>query len=160
MGLAKNLASLKMPQKLQKETYPGTGSTEDPKQDKPKQTYTKQIVLKMRGSCERGKESTPWEATWEFILLHILFHLQWSVFSFFFPAPAACRSSWARDQTRATATNLCHTATVTPDQSHVCDLHHSSRQYQILNPLSEARDRPHVLMDTSWIHNAARHSRN
>ena len=31
-------------------------------------------------------------------------------------------------------------ATATPDPSHVCDLHHSSRQCQILNPLSKARD--------------------
>ena len=31
------------------------------------------------------------------------------------------------------------TATATPDLSHVWDLHHSSRQRQILNPLSEAR---------------------
>ena len=30
-------------------------------------------------------------------------------------------------------------ATATQDPSHVCDLHHSSRQGQILNPLSEAR---------------------
>ena len=32
------------------------------------------------------------------------------------------------------------TATATQDLRHVCDLHHSSRQHQILNPLSEARD--------------------
>ena len=37
------------------------------------------------------------------------------------------------------------TATATPDVSHVCNLHHSIRHHQILNPLSEARDR------TSWI---------
>ena len=30
------------------------------------------------------------------------------------------------------------TATATPDPSHVCDLHHSSRQHQILDPLSYA----------------------
>ena len=29
------------------------------------------------------------------------------------------------------------TATATPDPSHICDLHHSSQQHQILNPLSE-----------------------
>ena len=39
------------------------------------------------------------------------------------------------------------TATVTQDLSHICDLYHSSRQRQILNPLSEAMDRTHVLMD-------------
>ena len=33
------------------------------------------------------------------------------------------------------------TATATWDLSHVCDLHHGSRQRQILNPLSEAGDR-------------------
>ena len=37
------------------------------------------------------------------------------------------------------------------DPSHICDLHHSSWQYQILNPLSEARDRTRNLMVPSWI---------
>ena len=32
------------------------------------------------------------------------------------------------------------TATATPDQSCICDLHHSSRQRWILKPLSKARD--------------------
>ena len=41
------------------------------------------------------------------------------------------------------------TATATPDLIRVCDLHHNLWQCQILNPLSEARDRTHVLMDTS-----------
>ena len=44
------------------------------------------------------------------------------------------------------------TATATLDLSHVCDLHHSSGQHQILNPLREARDRTHVLMNISWVH--------
>ena len=43
------------------------------------------------------------------------------------------------------------TAAATPDPSWLCDLHHSSRQHQILNPLSEARDWTHSLMDTSQI---------
>ena len=33
------------------------------------------------------------------------------------------------------------TATAMPDPSHICNLHHSSWQRQILNPLGEARDR-------------------
>jgi len=37
------------------------------------------------------------------------------------------------------------------DPSHICDLHHSSRQHWILNPLLEARDRTCVLMGTSQI---------
>ena len=43
-------------------------------------------------------------------------------------------------------------ATAMPDPSHVCDLHHSSWQRQILNPLSKARDLACILMDTSHIH--------
>ena len=43
------------------------------------------------------------------------------------------------------------TATAMPDPSRVCDLYHSSRQHWILNPLSEARDRIHILMDTSQL---------
>ena len=36
-----------------------------------------------------------------------------------------------------------------PDQ--VCNLHHSSWQRWILNPLSGARNRTRIVMDTSWI---------
>ena len=43
------------------------------------------------------------------------------------------------------------TDTATWDPSHVCDLHHSSRQRQVLNPLSKARDRTHNLMVPSQI---------
>ena len=44
------------------------------------------------------------------------------------------------------------TATAMQDPSHVSDLYHSSQQHQIPNPLSEARVRTHILMDTSQIH--------
>ena len=44
------------------------------------------------------------------------------------------------------------TATATQDPRQVCDLHHSSRQHGILNPLSEARDQTCILMNTSWVH--------
>ena len=43
------------------------------------------------------------------------------------------------------------TATATPDPNHIFDLHHISWQHQILNPLSKARDRTCVLMNTSWV---------
>ena len=43
------------------------------------------------------------------------------------------------------------TATATWDRSHICELHHSSRQRWIHNPLSKARDQTHILMDTSQI---------
>ena len=45
------------------------------------------------------------------------------------------------------------TATATPDLSHVCNLNHSSWQRWTLNPLSKARDRTRVLLDTSQIFN-------
>ena len=45
----------------------------------------------------------------------------------------------------------CTTATAPQEWSHACDLHHSSWQHWILNPLSRDRDRTHILMDTSWV---------
>ena len=43
------------------------------------------------------------------------------------------------------------TATATQDPSCICDLHHSSQQRRILNPLSRAGDGTHILMDTSQV---------
>ena len=43
------------------------------------------------------------------------------------------------------------TATAMSGLSHTCNLHHSSRQCQIPDPLSEARDWTLILMDTSLI---------
>jgi len=43
------------------------------------------------------------------------------------------------------------TATAMRDPSYVCDLHHSSWQCWILNPLSKAKDRTRILMDASRI---------
>ena len=45
------------------------------------------------------------------------------------------------------------TAIAALDPSHICDLHHSSQQGQMLNPLSKARDRTCIFTDTSWVHN-------
>ena len=45
----------------------------------------------------------------------------------------------------ATATAMC-------DPSRVFDLHHTSQQYRILNPLSKARDQTRILLDTSQVH--------
>ena len=41
--------------------------------------------------------------------------------------------------------------TATPALHCICDLHHSSRQRRILNPLREARARTRILMDASRI---------
>ena len=53
--------------------------------------------------------------------------------------------------------NLCSTIFVLlfcflgPDPSHICNLCHSPRQHRILNPLSGARDRTSIFMDTSQV---------
>ena len=41
------------------------------------------------------------------------------------------------------------TGTAMPDLSCVCDLHRSSQQHQILNPLSEVKDQTCILMDAN-----------
>ena len=52
------------------------------------------------------------------------------------------------------------TATTLPDLSHICDLHCSLEQHQILNPLSETRDLTLVLLDASQVLNPLSHSGN
>ena len=65
-------------------------------------------------------------------------------FSFLFRASStAHESSQARGRIKAIAAGL----------------RHSSQQRQILNPLSEARDRIRNLMDTGWVCNVLSHGR-
>ena len=77
---------------------------------------------------------------------------------FFFPffrgegaTPTANGGSQARGQI-ALKLQAYATATVMPDPRHICNLHHSSQQRQILSPLSRARDRTCFLTDASQIH--------
>ena len=62
---------------------------------------------------------------------------------FFRATPVAHGGSQARGQrVKSELQLLAYTAaTALQDLSRVCDLHHSSWQHQILNPMSEARDR-------------------
>ena len=71
-------------------------------------------------------------------------------FVFFRAASGKYGGSQARGLIEATAAGLHHSHT-TPDLSRVCDLHHSSWQRQVLNPLSEARDQTHNLVVPSRI---------
>ena len=54
----------------------------------------------------------------------------------------------------------CTTATTAPDLIHVCDLHYSLWQRQILNPLNETRVWTCILMDTGWVLNPLSHNGN
>ena len=71
------------------------------------------------------------------------------VFCPFRAAPVAYGGSQARGLIRALLLAYAR-ATATRDLSRVCDLHHSSRQCRILNPLSEAGDRTRNLSVPSW----------
>ena len=52
------------------------------------------------------------------------------------------------------------TATATRDLNHICNRHHSSRQCQILDLLSEARDRTGILTETTVCSYPLSHNRN
>ena len=67
------------------------------------------------------------------------------VFCLFRAALTAYGGSQVRGRIWAVAAGLHHS------HSHACNLHHSSRQHQILNPLSETTDRTWVLMDATQI---------
>ena len=72
------------------------------------------------------------------------------IFCLFRATPMAYAGTQARGSIEAVATGL-HHSLVMPDPSHIGNLRHSSWQLGILNPLSKARDRTCILMDTSQI---------
>ena len=63
----------------------------------------------------------------------------------------ACGSSQARGRIGATAAGQHHTYSNASSEPRVCDLHHSSRQHRVLDPLSKARDQTLNLMVPSQI---------
>ena len=72
-------------------------------------------------------------------------------FKFFFrAAPMAHGSFQARGQIGTAATGLCHSHSNTGSESSLPPTLQLIAG-QIPNPLSEARDQTHILMDTSWI---------
>ena len=81
------------------------------------------------------------------------FYLFIFIFNFwlFRATPMAYGSSQARGEKLKLQLLGYTTATGTRDSSRVPNLHHSSWQCQIPDPLSEARNQTHILMDPSWI---------
>ena len=62
-------------------------------------------------------------------------------------APAACGSSWARCQIRATAAGLHHGHSNARSELNLQPTPQPEAM-PVLNPLSEARDRTHILRET------------
>ena len=77
------------------------------------------------------------------LVFHFLFFVGFFVFSG--PQPMEVPRLGVQSELQLPAYTA---ATATPDPSHICDLQHSARQCWILNPLSETRDRTHILKDT------------
>ena len=88
----------------------------------------------------------PWDPRWQsqpplphYFLGTSFFDVDFCVCVFFRMASIAYGSFQTRGWIRAIAASLHHSHS-TWDPSCICNLHHSSRQRRILNPLSEARD--------------------
>ena len=107
--------------------------------------------LKECGLMDEGSTCMVWFCLFSFFCLF--------VFLLFRAEPVAYGGSQTRGWIRASAL-VYATATAMPDPSWVCDLHHGSRQCQILNPRSKARNQTHILIDASWVLNPLSHSRN
>ena len=86
------------------------------------------------------------------MLINQFFFMWYKTVFFFFLGPHPWHVEVPRIAVnRAVAAGLHHSRIATLDRSHGCDLHHSSWQCWILDPLSEARDQTRVLTDTSWV---------
>ena len=80
---------------------------------------------------------------------------------FCFLGPHPCHMEIPRPGVESELQLPAHTeAIATWDLSHVCNLDCSSQQCQILNPLIEAKDWTHILMDTSRVLNPLSHNGN
>ena len=96
-----------------------------------------------------------------FYLKRYKYHVPLSQFFFFFLGPHLWHMEVSRLGVKSELQMPAYTtATKMLDLSHVCNLQHSSQQFQILKPLSEAKYQTHILMDTSQVHNPLRHSGN
>ena len=90
---------------------------------------------------------------WGFLFVFFLVGFFGGFFVFVFvllfrATPMAYGGSQTRGRIGAVAAGLHHSQSIVGSKS---NLHHSSWQWWILNPLMEARDQTHILMDTNWI---------
>ena len=86
-----------------------------------------------------------------FTYIFVYFYLFIFIFFYFFrAAPEAYGDSQARGGIRATAAGLHHPHSNAKSEPHLQPTPQLTAT-PILNPLHEARDRTHVLMDASWV---------
>ena len=82
--------------------------------------------------------------SWQrWILIFLIYFILFLVFCLFRASSVAYGGSQTRGRIGAVASSPHHTTAV-QDPSCICNLHHSSKQCQILNPLSGARDQTWV----------------
>ena len=85
------------------------------------------------------------------LIINLFFQVIKEIFFFFFFlfSASGAVTPGLGGQIRAAATYATATATATATCS-ICDLHHSSQQLWILNPLSKTRDKTCILEFPSW----------
>ena len=81
-------------------------------------------------------------------------------FFFFFLGPHLLHIEVLRLRVKSVLQLQAYSAATASDSSHICNLHHSSWQHEILNPLSKVSDQTCILMDISWVLNSLSHNRN
>ena len=98
-----------------------------------------------------GKDITPWQNFFGISQKQFIFFIFFRFF-FAFLGPHPWHMEVSRPGVQSELWLPAYTtATATWDPKHVWDLHHSTWQCQILNPLIEARDLTHNLMVPNWI---------
>ena len=115
----------------------------------PDETHMRSFIFK-RTVYQNQPDFLSWVARRYRILPFLIFLFFFFFFFCFSVAPAAYPSPMLGVKSGLQLL-ACATATATPDLSHICDLHHSSQQHWIINPLREARDQTCVLMNANQI---------
>ena len=85
------------------------------------------------------------------LFIYLFIYLFICLFSLFRAVPVAYRGSLARGLIGTVAAGLYHSHSNARSEPCLRPIHHSSRQRQILNPLSKARDQTHNLIVPSQI---------